>query len=102
MSSRGRYTVVLRSKTPNLALPSILTNTSPGLEAVKAHGGTSAPGADKNDKAEQWLNSSASRGAGSGPYLLDRYSTTSQITLVPNTRYWGRTSRTSRRSWCGT
>jgi peptide/nickel transport system substrate-binding protein len=92
VSSRGRYTVVLRSKTPNLALPSILTNTSLGIvnsKLVRQHGGTAAPGADKNDKAEQWLNSSASRGAGSGPYLLDRYSTTSQITLVPNPRYWG-------------
>ena len=56
---------------------------------VRKHGGTSAVGADKNDKAEKWLNSSASRGAGSGPYLLQRYSTTSQITLVPNPRYWG-------------
>ena len=92
VSSRGKYTVVLRSKAPNLALPSILTNTSLGIvnsKLVRAHGGTSAPGADKNDKAEQWLNSSASRGAGSGPYLLNRYSTTSQITLIPNTRYWG-------------
>ena len=92
VSLRGRYTIVLRSKAPNLALPSILTNTSLGVvnsKLVRAHGGTSAPGADKSDKAEQWLNSSASRGAGSGPYLLDRYSTTSQITLVPNTRYWG-------------
>src|SRR3989440_300399 len=30
-SARGRYTVVLRSKTPNTALPSILTNTSLGV-----------------------------------------------------------------------
>ena len=73
-------------------LPSILTNTSLGVvnsKLVRKHGGTSAVGADKNDKAEKWLNSSASRGAGSGPYLLQRYSTTSQITLVPNPRYWG-------------
>jgi peptide/nickel transport system substrate-binding protein len=92
VSSRGKYTVVLRSKTPNAALPSILTNTSLGIvnsKLVRKHGGTSAPGADKNDKAENWLNSAASRGAGSGPYLLQRYSTTSQITLVPNPRYWG-------------
>jgi peptide/nickel transport system substrate-binding protein len=91
-SRRGKYTVVLRSKAPNAALPSILTNTSLGVvnsKLVRKHGGTSAPGADKNDKAEKWLKSSASRGAGSGPYLLDRYSTTSQITLVPNPRYWG-------------
>ena len=56
---------------------------------VRRHGGTAAVDADKNDKAENWLNSAASRGAGSGPYLLQRYSTTSQITLVPNPRYWG-------------
>ena len=92
VSAGGRYTVILRSKTPNAALPSILTNTSLGVvnsKLVRKHGGTSAVGADKNDKAEKWLNSSASRGAGSGPYLLQRYSTTSQITLVPNPRYWG-------------
>src|SRR5207248_7797297 len=43
----------------------------------------------KTDTAESWFNSSASAGAGSGPYLLKTYSTTSQITLVPNTHYWG-------------
>ena len=32
----------------------------------------------------------ASRGAGSGPYLLRQYSTTSQIVLEQNPRYWGR------------
>ena len=92
VSQRGRYTVVLRSKAPNLALPAILTNTSLGIvnsKLVRRHGGTAAVGADRNDKAEQWFNSAASRGAGSGPYLLQRYSTTSQITLVPNPRYWG-------------
>jgi peptide/nickel transport system substrate-binding protein len=92
VSARGRYAVVLRSTTPNAAIPSILTNTSLGIvnsKLVRSHGGTAAVGADKNDKAEQWLNSAASRGAGSGPYLLQRYSTTSQITLVPNPRYWG-------------
>ena len=92
VAARGKYTVVLRSKTPNAALPAILTNTSLGIvnsKLVRRHGGTAAVGADKNDKAERWLNSAASRGAGSGPYLLQRYSTTSQITLVPNPRYWG-------------
>jgi peptide/nickel transport system substrate-binding protein len=92
VSARGRYTVVLRSRAPNLALPAILTNTSLGIvnsKLVRRHGGTAAVGADKNDKAERWFNSAASRGAGSGPYLLQRYSTTAQITLVPNPRYWG-------------
>ena len=51
----GRYTVVLRSTTPDTALPSILTNTSLGIvnsKLVRKHGGTSAAGADKTDKAE--------------------------------------------------
>jgi len=92
VSARGKYTVVLRSKTPNAALPAILTNTSLGIvnsKLVRKHGGTAAVGADSSDKAEKWFNTAASRGAGSGPYSLQRYSTTSQITLVPNLRYWG-------------
>ena len=56
---------------------------------VKAHGGTDAADADKTDKAEQWFNSAASAGAGSGPYVLKQYSTSSQIVLTPNTKYWG-------------
>jgi peptide/nickel transport system substrate-binding protein len=90
--ANGKYTVVLRSKNPDTALPAILANTSTGIvnsALVKKHGGTASVGADKSDKAEQWFNSSASAGAGSGPYLLKQYSTTSQITLVPNPRYWG-------------
>src|SRR5581483_9781771 len=73
-------------------LPAILANPSPGIvnaKLVKAHGGTDAANASTADKAETWLNSSASVGAGSGPYTLKSYSTTSQITLVPNTHYWG-------------
>ena len=61
------------------------------LEAPKQHGGTASVGADKKDKAESWLNSSASVGAGSGPYVLSAYSTTSQVTLKRNTKYWGAT-----------
>src|SRR5262245_44464124 len=66
-SAKGRYGVVLRSKTPAGALPAILANPSTGIvnsKLVRAHGGTAAPGADKNDKAETWLNSAASAGAG--------------------------------------
>jgi len=90
--ANGRYAVVLRSKTPGTQLPAILANTSTGIvnsKLAKKHGATASVGADKADKAEQWFNSADSAGAGSGPYLLKQYSTTSQITLVPNTRYWG-------------
>ena len=91
-SARGKYTVVLTSTNPNTALPAILANTSLGIvnsKLVRKHGGTDAAGADKSDKAEQWFNSAASLGAGSGPYALKQYSTTSQIVLVPNQKYWG-------------
>jgi peptide/nickel transport system substrate-binding protein len=88
----GRWSVVMTSKTPAGQLPAILANPSTGVvnsKLVKAHGGTASVGADKNDKAEQWLNSPDSVGAGSGPYVLSAYSTTSSITLKRNTKYWG-------------
>jgi peptide/nickel transport system substrate-binding protein len=91
-SAPRKYTVVLHSATPNSALPSILANTSLGIvnsTLVRKHGGTDGPNADKTDKAERWLNSSASAGAGSGPYLLKSFNPELRITLVPNPRYWG-------------
>jgi len=93
VASKGKYTVILRSKNPNAALPAIVSNTSLGIvnsKLVRKHGGTDAANASTADKAEGWLNSPASAGAGSGPYLLRQYSTTSQIVLTPNTHYWGR------------
>jgi peptide/nickel transport system substrate-binding protein len=92
VSAKGKWTVVLKSATPNTALPAILANTSLGIvnsKLVKKNGGTDAADAATTDKAEQWFNSPASAGAGSGPYVLQQYSTTSQIVLVPNKRYWG-------------
>ncbi|MGE5689835.1 MAG: ABC transporter substrate-binding protein [Pseudomonadota bacterium] len=92
-SARGRYTVVLRSKTPNTAIPSIVANTSLGIvnsKLARRHGATDGANAAKTDKAEQWFNSPSSVGAGSGPYVLRQYSTTSQIVLDQNPRYWGR------------
>jgi peptide/nickel transport system substrate-binding protein len=92
ISASGKYTVVMHSKTPDTELPVILANPSTGIlnsVLVMAHGGSDAANAAKADTAENWLNSSASLGAGSGPYTLSSYSVTSQITLVPNTNYWG-------------
>jgi peptide/nickel transport system substrate-binding protein len=92
VKARGKYTVVMTSSTPATQLPAILANPSTGIvnsKLVKAHGGTAAANASTADKAEQWLNTSASAGAGSGPYVLKSYSTTSQIVLAPNTNYWG-------------
>ena len=92
VAAPSKYTVVMRSKTPATQLPVILANPSTGVlnsALVKKNGGTDASNAAKADKAETWLNSPGSAGAGSGPFVLNAYSTTSQITLTPNTRYWG-------------
>src|SRR5262249_3067184 len=92
VSAKGKYTVIMKSTTPATQLTAILANPSTGIvnsKLVKTNGGTSAADASTSDKAEQWFNSSASVGAGSGPYELQSYSTTSQLTLVPNKKYWG-------------
>jgi peptide/nickel transport system substrate-binding protein len=92
IKAKGKYGVVISSARPTTQLPSILANRSTGIvnsKLVRAHGGNAGAHASTTDKAEHWLNSAASVGAGSGPYVLQSYSTTSQITLVPNTRYWG-------------
>lgn len=92
ISAKGKYTVIVHTPTPSTQLPAILANPSTGIvnsKLVKAHGGTDAANAATADKAEAWLNTSASAGAGSGPYVLQSYSTTSQISLVPNKNYWG-------------
>jgi peptide/nickel transport system substrate-binding protein len=92
VSAPSKYTVVMRSKTPATQLPVILANPSTGVlnsALVKKNGGTDAADAAKADKAENWLNSTSSTGAGSGPYTLGAYSTTSQITLTPSANYWG-------------
>lgn len=91
IGAKGKYTVVMHSTTPNGALPAILANPSTGIvnsALVKKHGGTDAANAAKTDKAESWLNTPGA-GAGSGPYTLSAYSTTSQVTLIANPKYWG-------------
>ncbi|HEY2542927.1 MAG TPA: ABC transporter substrate-binding protein [Gaiellaceae bacterium] len=93
VKAKGKYGVVMTSQTPATQLPSILANPSTGIvnsKLAKAHGATAAANAATADKAEQWLNSSASVGAGSGPYTLQSYSSTSQIVLVPSKNYWGK------------
>jgi peptide/nickel transport system substrate-binding protein len=89
ISPKGKYKVVLKSKTPNPAIPAIVTNTSLGIvnsKVVMAHGGSDAPNAYKTDKAEAYLDSTS---AGSGPYVLKSYNVTSQVVLAANPSYWG-------------
>lgn len=82
-------TVVLTSDKPNPALPFLLPNPGLGVlnsKVVKEHGGTDAAGADKTDKAEAFLNQTS---AGSGPYVLESFNTTSQTVVKVNPSYWG-------------
>ena len=105
VSAQDGYTVLIESSTPAPQLPSILTVASTGIvnsELVESHGGTDAIDASTTDKAENWFNSPASLGAGSGPYVLQSYGRTSQVTLRPNPDYWGAKRPSSRASSCGT
>jgi peptide/nickel transport system substrate-binding protein len=82
-------TVVLKSKTPNPAIPSIVTSPALGIvnsTVVKAHGGDDSANAAKLDKAEKFLNANS---AGSGPYILKSFTTNDKITLAVNPKYWG-------------
>jgi peptide/nickel transport system substrate-binding protein len=87
--AEGPYTVVLTSKTPNPAIPEIVTTPALGIvnpKAVTAHGGSDAPNAAKTDKAGQFLDSTSE---GSGPYVLTTFSTNNEIVLSANPHYWG-------------
>ena len=84
-------TVVLTSEQPNPALPRILPTPTLGIlnsKVVMANGGTDQPGADTADTAEEYLNSTS---AGSGPYVLESFSTTSETVVARNDAYVGPT-----------
>ena len=92
VSARGPYTVVIRSVTPVVAMPQIVASTSLGVlnsKLARLNGATDGNDASTTDTAENWLNSGASAGVGSGPYVLASYDPTTQITLAPNEHYWG-------------
>jgi peptide/nickel transport system substrate-binding protein len=81
--------VVLTSDAPNTAIPFIVPNPALGIvnsKVVMAHGGTDAANADKADTAESFLNQNSQ---GSGPYILQSFSTTSQVVMTANPKFWG-------------
>lgn len=89
VSTPDASTVVLTAATANPAIPFIVPNPALGIvnsKVVKAHGGTDQPGADKSDTAESFLNTTS---AGSGPYTLKSFSTTSEVDLTANPTYFG-------------
>ncbi|WP_236825499.1 MULTISPECIES: ABC transporter substrate-binding protein [unclassified Blastococcus] len=85
----GPGTVVLRSEQPNPQLLRILPRPSLGIlnaDAVRENGGTDAPDAAETDTAEEFLNSQS---VGTGPYVLDQFSTSTETVLAANPDYRG-------------
>jgi peptide/nickel transport system substrate-binding protein len=88
ISAKGPSTVIIKTATPNPALPYILPNSALGIveaKVVRAHGGTDAANASTADKAESYLNTHS---AGSGPYVLKSFDIASQVVLSRSPRYW--------------
>jgi len=89
ISADGPETVVMTSAAPNPGLPYILPNPATGIlnsKVVEAHGGTDAANASTKDTAENWLDTTS---AGSGPYIIKSFSTTTQVVLEANPNFWG-------------
>ncbi len=89
ITTDGPEAVSMTSSIPNPGLPYILADPACGIlnmAVVEAHGGTDAANAATKDTAENWLNDNS---AGSGPYVMKSFSTTSQVVLDANPNYWG-------------
>jgi len=82
-------TVVLRAEQPTPQLPRILPNPTLGIlnaDLVRENGGTDAEDAAEADTAEEFLNTQS---AGTGPYVLEQFDTTTETILAANPDYWG-------------
>ncbi len=82
-------TVVVTSEAPNTAVPAILTSATLGIvdmATVTENGGSDAEDAATADTAEAFLNGAS---AGSGPYVLESFDTTTEVVLAANPDYWG-------------
>lgn len=89
VSAPDETTVVITSETSNTAVPAIVTSPTLGIvnsALVTENGGTDAEDAAETDTAEEFLNSTS---AGSGPYMLESFDTTTETILVANPEYWG-------------
>lgn len=85
-SAPDSSTVVLKSDTPNPAVPIIMTQSNTGVldsKLVQQNGGTS----DAKDQADTYLN--GPNRAGSGPYMITAADRTNEADLQANPNYWG-------------
>ncbi|WP_226782840.1 ABC transporter substrate-binding protein [Oceaniglobus trochenteri] len=78
-------TIVLTTEAPDPALPFKLTNLALSIlnaDVLKENGGTATP----EDGAERFLSETS---VGSGPYVLTKFDTSSEVILESNGAYWG-------------
>ncbi|MGQ0571404.1 MAG: ABC transporter substrate-binding protein [Armatimonadota bacterium] len=89
-------TVRITLKEPNAAFLPILTSPNFAVvdaKAVRAHNGTDAANADKADKATDWLDQNS---AGTGPFVLKKWTRGVEVALERNGNYWRQPSPWSR------
>ncbi len=89
-------TVRIALKEPNAAFLSILTSPNFAVvdaKAVQAHSGTDAANADKADKATDWLDQNS---AGTGPFVLKKWTRGVEVVLERNGAYWRQPSTLGR------
>jgi len=81
-------TVRITLKEPNAAFLSMLTSPNFAVadeKAVRGHNGTDAANADKADKATDWLDQNS---AGTGPFVLKKWTRGVEVVLERNPNYW--------------
>lgn len=89
-------TVRLVSEVSNPQLLRILPNPTLGIvnaDVVRENGGTDAEDAASADTAEEFLNTTS---AGTGPYVIESFDTTTETILAANPDYWGEPAPYSR------
>jgi peptide/nickel transport system substrate-binding protein len=81
-------TVRITLKEPNAAFLAMLTSPNFAVaeaKAVRSHGGTDAASADKTDRATDWLDQNS---AGTGPFILRKWTRGAEVVLERNPAYW--------------
>ncbi|WP_419391684.1 ABC transporter substrate-binding protein [Demequina sp. SO4-13] len=89
VSADGDYTVVFESETTNAAVPFILTSSNAAVldsEVMEENGGASDEAASGTDDVGMFLSENS---VGSGPYMLERYESGSEVVMVKNPEWWG-------------
>jgi len=89
VTTPDKETVVVTLTRPDWEFPNQMSATYTSVlnsKEVKANGGTDAADAPKTDKADHWFQSHS---AGSGPYMLQSFTSGQQVTMVTNPNYWG-------------